>query len=312
MMDLMSTFMLGFICLMAVIQRGSNAGFFGIVLSDIGIMTLIMSRILATACLIQTDVVAVERIREYANLTSEARDVIPDSKTDDAWPSRGGIEFKDYSVRYREGLDLVLKDVSVSIQPGERVGIVGRTGAGKSSITLALFRIIEAAQGSIVIDGIDISTLGLKELRTRLTIIPQEPFLFGDTIRLNLDPFGKHTDAEIWTALESASLKTYITTLSEGLSTVIENGGENMSLGQRQLMSLARAMLANNTRVLCLDEATAAIDIETDNAIQRALRREFKNCTVLTIAHRINTIMDSDKILVLEQGRVAEFDSPEA
>ncbi|KAK3840773.1 MAG: P-loop containing nucleoside triphosphate hydrolase protein [Linnemannia gamsii] len=311
MIDQLSTIILGFVCLMAVIQRGDTSdGYFGIILSQIGVLTNMMSRMFSTACMIQTSIVAVERIREYANLTPEARDVIPDSKTNDAWPQNGAIELKDYSVRYREGLDLVLKDINVTIQPGERVGIVGRTGAGKSSVTLALFRIIEAAQGSIVIDGIDISTLGLHELRSRLTIIPQEPFLFGDTIRLNLDPFGKHTDAEIWSALESASLKSYITTLSEGLSTVIENGGENMSLGQRQLMSLARSMLAKNTRVLCLDEATAAIDVETDNAIQRALRREFQNCTVLTIAHRINTIMDSDKILVLDQGRVAEFDSP--
>ncbi|KAK3824362.1 MAG: P-loop containing nucleoside triphosphate hydrolase protein, partial [Linnemannia elongata] len=310
MIDQLSTLTLGFVCLMAVVQRGGSAGPFAIMLSNIGVLTIIMSRILSTGCLIQTSIVSVERVREYANLTSEARDIIPDSKTDPTWPQSGAIELKDYSVRYREGLDLVLKDVSVKIQSGERVGIVGRTGAGKSSVTLALFRIIEAVQGSIVIDGIDISTLGLHELRSRLTIIPQEPFLFGDTIRLNLDPFSSHTDAEIWSALESASLKPYITTLSEGLSTVIENGGENMSLGQRQLMSLARAMLARNTRVLILDEATAAIDVETDNAIQRALRREFQNCTVLTIAHRINTIMDSDKILVLEQGRVAEFDSP--
>ncbi|KAG9067481.1 hypothetical protein KI688_012264 [Linnemannia hyalina] len=311
MIDQLSTIILGFVCVMAVVQRGnSGEGYFGIILSQIGVLTDMMSRLFSTACQIQTAIVAVERIREYANLTPEARDVIPDSKTDPAWPQSGAIELKDYSVRYREGLDLVLKDVNVTIQPGERIGIVGRTGAGKSSVTLALFRIIEAAQGSIIIDGIDISTLGLHELRSRLTIIPQEPFLFGDTIRLNLDPFGKYTDAEIWAALESASLKSYITTLSEGLSTVIENGGENMSLGQRQLMSLARAMLAKSTRILCLDEATAAIDVETDNAIQRALRREFQNCTVLTIAHRINTIMDSDKILVLEQGRVAEFDSP--
>ncbi|KAF9124778.1 hypothetical protein BG015_005028 [Linnemannia schmuckeri] len=311
MIDLLSTIILGFVCIMAVVQRGeASAGYFGIILSQIGVLTETMSRLFATACQIQISIVSVERIREYAHLTPEAHDVIPDSKIDPAWPQAGAIELKNFSIRYREGLDLVLKGVNVTIQPGERVGIVGRTGAGKSSVTLALFRIIEAAQGSITIDGIDISTLGLHELRSRLTIISQEPFLFGDTIRLNLDPFGKYTDAEIWAALESASLKSYITTLSEGLSTVIENGGENMSLGQRQLMSLARAMLAKNTRVLCLDEATAAIDVETDNAIQRALRREFQNCTILTIAHRINTIMDSDKILVLEQGRVVEFDSP--
>ncbi|KAF9122276.1 hypothetical protein BG015_005585, partial [Linnemannia schmuckeri] len=242
MIDQLSTIILGFVCIMAVVQRGeASAGYFGIILSQIGVLTDMMSRLFSTACQIQISIVSIERVREYANLTPEARDVIPDSKTDPAWPQAGAIELKDYSVRYREGLDLVLKDVNVTILPGERVGIVGRTGAGKSSVTLALFRIIEAAQGSIVIDGIDISTLGLHELRSRLTIIPQEPFLFGDTIRLNLDPFGKYTDAEIWSALESASLKSYITTLSDGLSTVIENGGENMSLGQRQLMSLARA-----------------------------------------------------------------------
>ncbi|KAG0042021.1 hypothetical protein BGZ89_007104, partial [Linnemannia elongata] len=191
---------------LSTITLGFGEGYFGVILSQIGSLTNMMSRLFSTACQIQTAIVAVERIREYANLTPEARDVIPDSKTDPAWPRSGAIELRDYSVRYREGLELVLKDINVTIQPGERIGIVGRTGAGKSSVTLALFRIIEAAQGSIVIDGIDISTLGLHELRSRLTIIPQEPFLFGDTIRLNLDPFGKYTDAEIWSALESASL----------------------------------------------------------------------------------------------------------
>ncbi|KAF8936121.1 hypothetical protein BGZ58_004586 [Dissophora ornata] len=311
MFDMMSVLILSLVALLAIVQRNTlQQGIFAVALSEIGNLTTVMSRVMSTACQIETDIVAIERVREYSQLPSEARDVIPDSKTDEAWPQQGEITFQDYSTRYREGLDLVLKKVSVTIKGGERVGIVGRTGAGKSSVTMALFRIMEAAEGSISIDGIDISTLGLQELRSRLTIIPQDPFLFGDSIRSNLDPFAHHNDTELWTALESASLKSYVSSLSEGLSTTIENGGENMSLGQRQLMSLARAMLAKNTRVLCLDEATAAIDIETDNAIQQALRREFQGCTVLTIAHRINTIMDSDRILVLDSGEMKEFESP--
>ncbi|KAF9939581.1 hypothetical protein BGZ67_009251 [Mortierella alpina] len=311
MLDMVSVLIMSLVALLAIVQRDSvNQGIFAIVLSKITSLTLIMTRIMTTACLIETGIVSVERVREYSQLPSEARDIIPDSKTDENWPQQGEIAFKNYSTRYRDGLDLVLRNLSVTVKGGERIGIVGRTGAGKSSVTMALFRIIEAAEGSISIDGIDISTLGLTELRSRLTIIPQDPFLFGDSIRSNLDPFGHHTDTEIWAAIESASLKPYISSLSEGLSTMIDNGGENMSLGQRQLMSLARAMLAKNTRVLCLDEATAAIDIETDNAIQQALRREFQGCTVLTIAHRINTIMDSDRIMVLDNGGLKEFESP--
>ncbi|KAG0228164.1 hypothetical protein BGW41_003534 [Actinomortierella wolfii] len=311
MLEFLSDVVLGFIALMAVLSRGSgSSGVFAIVLSQIGSLTFVVRRMMMEYCLLETNIVSVERIREYSELPSEARDVIPDSNLDDQWPQQGKIEFENYSTRYREGLDLVLKDINLTIQPGERVGIVGRTGAGKSSITLALFRIIEAASGTIKIDGVDISTLGLTDLRSRLTIIPQEPFLFGGTIRLNLDPFDEWQDADIWAALESASLKNYVSSLPEGLQTVIDNGGDNMSLGQRQLMSLARAMLNKHTKVLCLDEATAAIDIETDNAIQQALRKSFKGCTVLTIAHRINTIMDSDRILVLDHGRVAEYDSP--
>ncbi|KAF9959226.1 hypothetical protein BGZ72_010064 [Mortierella alpina] len=312
MLDMVSVMIMSLVALLAIVQRDTvNQGIFAIVLSQISSLTLIMTRIMTTACQIETDIVSIERVREYSQLPSEARDIIPDSKTDENWPQQGEVAFKNYSARYRDGLDLVLRDLSVTVKGGERVGIVGRTGAGKSSVTMALFRIIEAAEGSISIDGIDISTLGLTELRSRLTIIPQDPFLFGDSIRSNLDPFGRHTDTEIWAAIESASLKPYISSLSEGLSTMIDNGGENMSLGQRQLMSLARAMLAKNTRVLCLDEATAAIDVETDNAIQQALRREFQGCTVLTIAHRINTIMDSDRIMVLDNGGLKEFESPE-
>ncbi|KAG0347383.1 hypothetical protein BG004_007885 [Podila humilis] len=312
MMEMVSLVVLLSVGLLAITQRSSSGNsIFPIVLSRIGDLTTTMSRFLQMVCTLENTIVSVERLREYSELAPEARDVIPDSETDPAWPQQGAITFDNYSTRYREGLDLVLKNLTLTVKAGERVGVVGRTGAGKSSITMALFRIIEAAEGSISVDGVEISTLGLAELRSRITIIPQDPFLFGGTIRANLDPFGKYSDADLWAALESASLKAYVASQAEGLSSTIDNGGENMSLGQRQLMSLARAMLnKTNTRVLCLDEATAAIDIETDNAIQRALRRKFKSCTVLTIAHRINTIMDSDKILVLDHGRVAEYDSP--
>ncbi|KAF9170512.1 hypothetical protein BGX21_008621 [Mortierella sp. AD011] len=312
MLEFLSDIVLGFVALMAVLQRNSaSAGQFGIVLSQIGTLTGMATVMMTAYCQLEIGIVSVERIREYSQLPSEARDVIPDSRTDESWPQHGKIEFQNYSARYREGHDLVLKNINLTIHSGERIGIVGRTGAGKSSVTMALFRIIEAAEGKIVIDGVDISTLGLHQLRSSLAIIPQEPFLFGGTVRLNLDPFDEWQDADIWAALESASLKDYVSSLPEGLNAPIENGGDSLSLGQRQLMSLARAMLNQHIQILCLDEATAAIDIETDNAIQVALRKSFQNCTVLTIAHRINTIMDSDRIIVLDHGRVAEFDPPQ-
>ncbi|KAG0098062.1 hypothetical protein BGZ93_001260, partial [Podila epicladia] len=250
MMEMVSLVILLAVGLLAITQRGSASGsaVFPIVLSKIGDLTVTMSRFLQMICNLENSIVSVERIREYSELTPEARDVIPDSKTDPAWPQQGQITFDNYSTRYREGLGLVLKNLSLTVQAGERVGVVGRTGAGKSSITMALFRIMEAAEGSISIDGIDISTLGLAELRSRLTIIPQDPFLFGGTIRANLDPFNAFSDTDLWAALESASLKSYVSSQVEGLSAPIDNGGENMSLGQRQLMSLARAMLHKSTR----------------------------------------------------------------
>ncbi|KAG0273311.1 hypothetical protein BGZ95_010872 [Linnemannia exigua] len=255
------------------------------------------------------------------------------------WPQQGRIIFKNYSTRYREGLDLVLKDVSFEVQPSEKVGIVGRTGAGKSSLTLALFRLVEAADsywarasaqddkssfdvdaeelgladsldgGSIEIDGVDISTLGLNDLRQHLSIIPQDPTLFAGTVRENLDPLNELTDTDLWQALERAHLKTHIASLNGGLSFEVAQNGENFSVGQRSLICLARALL-RKTKILVLDEATAAVDVETDELIQKTIRQEFHDRTILTIAHRIKTVMDSDKILVLEKGRVEEFDSP--
>ncbi|KAJ2584627.1 hypothetical protein GGH95_000247 [Coemansia sp. RSA 1836] len=250
------------------------------------------------------------RVQEYEQLTPEAPEVIEDHRPARSWPEQGVVEFKNYSTRYREGLDLVLKDVSFAVKPREKVGIVGRTGAGKSSLTLALFRIIEAAEGQILLDGEDIAQYGLFDVRSKLSIIPQDPVLFAGTVRENLDPFNSYSDQDIWRALEHAQLADFVRTKDERLEFVVTQGGENFSVGQRQLICLARALL-KRASILVLDEATAAIDPESDAIIQASIRKEFKDCTVLTIAHRLNTIIDSDRILVLDQGQVAEFDTPE-
>ena len=234
----------------------------------------------------------------------------PQTQPKEDWPTNGCIVFKGYSTRYREGLELVLKQISFEIKAGHRVGVVGRTGAGKSSLTLALFRIIESVDGVIHIDGVDISQLGLYDLRSRLTIIPQDPVLFTGTLRLNLDPFEKHSDQQIWSALELAHLKPFVASLEAGLSHPVSEGGDNLSVGQKQLICLGRALL-RKSRVIVLDEATAAVDIETDELIQTTIRKEFNDCTIVTIAHRLNTILDYDRVLVMNRGQVAEYDSPQ-
>ncbi|KAJ1562778.1 hypothetical protein HK096_003457 [Nowakowskiella sp. JEL0078] len=261
------------------------------------------------SCEIETNIVSVERVIEYSEVQTEAPAYCPEIKLPDSWPSSGAVSFKNYSTKYRSELDLVLKNVSFDVRPGEKIGIVGRTGAGKSSLTLALFRMIEPTEGKIVIDGFDVTSLGLFDLRSRLTIIPQDPVLFAGTIRSNLDPFDKYDDAALWEALESSSLKDKIMSKEKKLEEPVFQGGENYSVGQRQLICLARDILKKN-KILLLDEATAAIDVETDEIIQKAIRREFSDCTTLTIAHRINTVMDCDRILVLEKGNIVEFDRP--
>ncbi|KAF9337504.1 Multidrug resistance-associated protein 1 [Linnemannia elongata] len=292
-------------------------------------------------CDMYLHLIAIERVEEYSEMTTEApRLTAHDSEAGRAlehhWPQKGTIEFVDYSTRYREGMDLVLKGISFRVEGGQKIGIVGRTGAGKSSLTLALFRMVEAANsewaretsrnsnqasdephnedqldgGKIVIDNIDISSLGLADLRKNLSIIPQEPVLFAGTVRANLDPFEELEDAELWEALERSYLKPVIAALPGGLLFQVAQNGENFSVGQRSLICLARALL-RKTKILVLDEATSAVDIETDELIQKTIRTEFKERTILTIAHRIKTVMDSDKILVLDHGRVVEFDAPE-
>nr|CAD7444835.1 unnamed protein product [Timema bartmani] len=300
-----------FASLFAVLGRETmNPGTVGLSISYALQITQTLNWLVRMTSDVETNIVAVERIKEYAEYTQEAPWENPNCPVPEQWPETGKVEFRAYEVRYREGLDLVLRGISFTVQGGEKVGIVGRTGAGKSSLTLGLFRIIEAAGGSIHIDGMDISRLGLHALRSKLTIIPQDPVLFSGTLRQNLDPFGRLSDEDVWAALEHAHLKAFVKGLPAGLNHQVTEGGENLSVGQRQLICLARALL-RKTKVLILDEATAAVDLETDDLIQRTIRIEFKNSTVLTIAHRLNTILDSDRVIVLDKGRVVEFDKPE-
>lgn len=207
-------------------------------------------------------------------------------------------------------MGLVLNGISFTINECEKIGIVGRTGAGKSSLALGLFRILEASGGRIFIDDVDISKLNLHYLRSRLTIIPQDPVMFSGTLRLNVDPLKANGDDVLWTALEQSSLKEFVQSLPDGLDTIISEGGANLSVGQRQLICLARALL-RKTKILVLDEATASLDMETNDLVQKTIRLQFRDCTVLTIAHRLATIMDSDRVLVLDKGTVVEFDEPE-
>ncbi|KAJ3318494.1 hypothetical protein HDV06_000427 [Boothiomyces sp. JEL0866] len=261
------------------------------------------------SCEVENNIVAVERIKEYTDMPSEAPHEIPETDPGQDWPCEGRITFKNYSTKYRPELECVVNNLDFEIRPKEKIGIVGRTGAGKSSLTLALFRIIEPVTGTIMIDSVDISLVGLHTLRSRISIIPQDPVLFCGSVRYNLDPFDEHSDFEVWDALEKAHLKVLVSSFENGLMYEVSQGGANFSVGQRQLICLARAVI-RKAKILVLDEATAAIDVETDAIIQETIRSEMKDCTILTIAHRINTIMDSDRILVLDKGRISEFDTP--
>ncbi|XP_050696667.1 ATP-binding cassette sub-family C member 5-like isoform X1 [Eriocheir sinensis] len=258
----------------------------------------------------QSRVTSVERIIEYAyGLTSEAPREIPETCPAQPWPAHGTIELQEVKLRYRPDLPLVLHGISATINAGEKIGIVGRTGAGKSSLISTLLRMSELDSGRVVIDGVDVSVVGLHTLRSSISVIPQDPVLFQGSLRYNLDPFEAHTDEEVWQALEQSHLKPVVQRQQHGLSCKVEAGGENFSVGERQLICLTRALL-RNSKILLLDEATASVDVETDHLIQATIREAFQASTVLTIAHRLNTVAHYDRILVLEAGKVQEFDTP--
>ncbi|XP_051958404.1 ATP-binding cassette sub-family C member 3-like [Xyrauchen texanus] len=299
-----------FAALFAVIGKEKlNPGLVGLSVSYALQVTMSLNWMVRMTSDLESNIVAVERVKEYSETPTEAPWIVKDKQPPPDWPPEGNVEFMDYSVRYREGLDMVLRNLSLKVKGGEKIGIVGRTGAGKSSMTLCLFRLLEAAEGEIIIDEVKISEIGLHDLRSKLTIIPQEPVLFSGTLRMNLDPFDKYTDDEVWKALELSHLKKFVSNQAFKLNLECSEGGENLSVGQRQLVCLARALL-RKTRILVLDEATAAVDLETDDLIQSTIRTQFEVCTVFTIAHRLNTIMDYTRVLVLDKGQVAEFDTP--
>ncbi|TQN69244.1 Multidrug resistance protein fer6 [Colletotrichum shisoi] len=289
----------------------------GLVLSYIlGIVQMIQFTVRQLAE-VENGMNAVERIQYYGTQLEEEAP-LHTIEVRPSWPEKGEIVFENVEMRYRANLPLVLSGLSMHVRGGERIGIVGRTGAGKSSIMSTLFRLVELSGGHITIDGVDISTIGLHDLRSRLAIIPQDPTLFKGTVRSNLDPFGEHTDLELWSALRQADLVPVDANLEDPrskessvihLDSIVEEDGLNFSLGQRQLMALARA-LVRGSRIIVCDEATSSVDMETDDKIQNTIATSFRGRTLLCIAHRLRTIIGYDRICVMDAGRIAELDTP--
>jgi ATP-binding cassette, subfamily C (CFTR/MRP), member 1 len=299
---------------LAVFSEGGDSAKAGLAMSNSFQILLFFSVMTQTMGDIHAATGAVDRAEDIAQVKpeldgqgeplSEEERALPA-----AWPDRGEITFSGVVMPYLPGTPPVLRGVDFSLRSGEKVGVVGRTGAGKSSLIIALYRLVESSSGTIHIDGVNVARLTLNGLRRRIAIIPQEPVMFSGTLRSNLDPFGLRSDSELIASLEACLLGPTFKALKNGLDTAVDFAGSNFSLGQQQLVCLARAMLCKS-KLLLLDEATAALDSETDAAVQKVLRQHFADRTTMTIAHRLDTIIDSDRILVLDAGRVIEFASP--
>ncbi|KAI4352917.1 hypothetical protein L6164_007124 [Bauhinia variegata] len=283
------------------------SGFVGLSLSYAFSLTWIQVFLTRCFCSLSNFIISVERIKQFIHIPEEPPAIVRDNRPPSSWPSKGRIDLKDLQIRYRPNAPLVLKGITCTFKEGNRVGVVGRTGSGKTTLISALFRLVEPAAGEILIDGLNICSMGLKDLRMKLSIIPQEPTLFRGSIRTNMDPLGLYSDEEIWKALEKCQLKATISSLPHLLDSSVNDEGENWSVGQRQLFCLGRVLLKRN-RILVLDEATASIDSATDAIVQRVIRQEFSECTVITVAHRVPTVIDSDMVMVLSDGKLVEYD----
>ncbi|KAK9090191.1 hypothetical protein Sjap_023368 [Stephania japonica] len=272
-------------------------------------LNVLQAWVIWNLCNVENKMISVERILQYSKVPSEAPLVIEGSRPKPQWPTKGTIELDNLHFRYRPTLPMVLKGVTCTFPGGKKIGVVGRTGSGKSTLIQALFRVVEPSEGRILIDELDICKIGLMDLRSRLGIIPQDPTLFQGTMRTNLDPLNQHSDFEIWEVLSKCHLKEIVRQDARLLDAPVAEDGENWSVGQRQLLCLARVLLKKR-KILVLDEATASVDTATDNVIQRTIREETSGCTVITVAHRIPTVIDNDLVLVLNEGKIVEYDSP--
>ncbi|XP_033096104.1 multidrug resistance-associated protein 5-like [Anneissia japonica] len=309
--DLVSTLMATLTAVLVVLFHGTvSAAYSGLALTYSLQMMAIFQFAVRLSAEVEARFTSVERIIEYIDdLPTEEIYSSTNKDSTKQWPSKGELEFKDVCLRYRPNLPQVLHNINFHIKSKEKIGIVGRTGSGKSSLGVALFRLVESERGRILIDSQNTGGIALSELRSKISIIPQDPVLFAGTLRYNLDPFNELSDVEIWNALEKTKMKKVVHGLDQQLEAAVANNGDNFSVGEKQLLCMARALLRNN-KILMLDEATAAIDTETDTVIQTTLKEAFSDCTILTIAHRIHTVLDSDRILVLKNGQIVECDKP--
>ncbi|KAL4647043.1 multidrug resistance-associated protein 5 isoform X1 [Arapaima gigas] len=310
-LDVISVALISITALMMVLMHGKiPPAYAGLAISYAVQLTGLFQFTVRLASETEARFTSVERIHHYIqSLALEAPARIKNKAPSADWPQEGEVVFHGTEMRYRENLPLVLKKLSCTIRPKEKVGIVGRTGSGKSSLGVVLFRLVEPCGGTINIDGVNICDIGLADLRSKLSIIPQEPVLFSGTVRSNLDPFNQYAEEQIWDALERTHMKDCVSQLPLKLESEVVENGENFSVGERQLLCVARALL-RQCKVLILDEATAAMDAETDLLIQETIRNAFQDCTTLTIAHRLHTVLNCDRIMVLNQGQVVEFDEP--
>ncbi|KAI3931624.1 hypothetical protein MKX01_001034 [Papaver californicum] len=295
---------------MVLLPQGTfSSGFIGMALSYGLSLSLSLGASVKNQCTLANHIISVERLNQYVNIPSEAAQVIKGNRPRPNWPTVGRVEIHDLKIRYRSDTPLVLQGVTCTFEGGHKIGIVGRTGSGKTTLIGALFRLVEPVGGRIVIDGVDISTIGLHDLRSRLGIIPQEPTLFCGTVRYNLDPMDQYKDHEIWEVVGKCQLLEAVQNKDNGLDSLVAQDGANWSMGQRQLFCLGRALL-RKSQILVLDEATASIDNATDSILQKIIRTEFAKCTVITVAHRIPTVIDSTMVLAISDGKIVEYDEP--